>query len=288
MDQTYFAFYSELEEPIVSDYQDLPLTATMSTAAPTDGLWVWGDGVVTDPNKPEGEWAELAQYIRYDLEKQNFYYVQRDDWHKFRSLQKRKIRIASGLFLSKNISNLYPPVIHLPPAIKNILFNSGKIINKSIGFYPFKISIILPKIYRSYDNKNKNYIDHMDGDLKNNLPSNLRPVSAQQNAINSCKNKFSIPGVIFFKRDSVWISMFNYRRKTFNSELAAISWRKYQIKKAIADGVFEQHDLWAFEKRIEAAMLYRKIENLDCHGRKNICHASGLMFDRTTTSSQPL
>ena len=75
MGQATFAFYNE-------QLQELGRTATGSqgggycsgvasvtgqqtTTTISGGLWRWGDGVVTDPSKPDGEWAELGEWIEF-------------------------------------------------------------------------------------------------------------------------------------------------------------------------------------------------------------------------------
>jgi hypothetical protein len=66
---------------------------------------------------------------------------------------------------------------------------------------------------------NKKYIDHIDNNRFNNNVDNLRWATTQENARNSklsCKNKSSVKGVYFHKRDKRWCARIKIDGRTLH------------------------------------------------------------------------
>jgi hypothetical protein len=77
-----------------------------------------------------------------------------------------------------------------------------------------------------------------------------------------------VPGVNFNKRDRKWMGCVFRKSKYFQEELDAIDFRRILLNELVAEGRLEIHDLWAFDKRVEAVFAYRKAENVDAFNRK--------------------
>ena len=77
-----------------------------------------------------------------------------------------------------------------------------------------------------------------------------------------------MPGVSYLKDRKKWIAGISQKHKRFIEELDAIDFRRILLNELIAEGRLEIHDLWAFNKRVEAVFAYRKAENVDAFNRK--------------------
>jgi hypothetical protein len=136
------------------------------------------------------------------------------------------------------------------------------------AYWNRRVHVALMQIYRKYDQKKFPVIDHMDGDPTNNHPSNLRPTTQRQNAINSSGKMYLAPGVTYKTKVRRWVGQFDGKGFNLMEESDAIACRRILLQEAIAKGDLEIHDLWAFDKRVEAAYAYRRANNIDAHGRK--------------------
>jgi hypothetical protein len=224
-----------------------------------------------DPSKPAGEWAELEEWIRFDLAAQRFCF--RDDKKELQDYfdnrtKKNTVDIVPGNFVWQR-KNKKALNVNIPSAIIYKLFTPICHAQRDLrsGFL-VQSHIALLKIYRDYDKKNLPYIDHMNGDSSCNLPSNLRPVTPQQNSINSSKGPWAVPGVSWEKGSKRWQGCLFSKRKNFQEELDAIDFRRISLNELIDEKRLEIHDLWAFDKRVEAVFAYRKAENVDAFNRK--------------------
>lgn len=281
MGQGCFAFYNDqklqFETSSTVNQQSATYTGILSadgletTSTRSDGLWEWGDGVVTDPAKPAGQWAELEEYMRFDLASENFYYrtdnKQIQDYFDNRT-NKNTANIVPGRFLHKNKSK-YASNIGIPQQIMRKLFIPiCHAQRSSSSTFCSQLHIALLKIYRNYDTIKLPYIDHMNGNSFCNLPLNLRPVTPQQNAINKSHGPWCVPGVSYLIGRKQWIAGLFGKKKRFMEELDAIDFRRILLNELITEGRLEIHDLWAFNKRVEAAFAHRKNENVDAFNHK--------------------
>jgi hypothetical protein len=281
MGQGCFAFYNDqklqFETSSTVGQHSATCTGAMSagglqtTSTRSDGLWGWGDGVLTDPAKPAGKWAELEEWIRFHLLAQNFYYradkKELQDYFDNRT-NKTTANIVPGSFLKQRDHNSYKNML-IPREITRRLFTPicGAQRNLSFGFQTLVHTALL-NIYRDYDGERLPLIDHMNGDSSCNLPSNLRPVTRQQNNINKSKGPWAVPGVNFNKRDRRWVGNIFGKGKYFQEEIDAIDFRRILLNELIAEKRLEIHDLWAFNKRVEAVFAHRKAENVDAFNHK--------------------
>jgi len=287
MGQGCFAFYNDqklqFETSSTVGQHSATYTGILSangletTSTRSDGLWGWGDGVLTDPAKPAGKWAELEEWIRFHLLAQNFYYradkKELQDYFNNRT-NKRTADIVPGGFLGEreNRDSLH---ICIPSEIIRRLFIPICHSQRELSYgYTVGTHIALLKIYRDYDSIKLPIIDHMNGNPYCNLPSNLRPVTSQQNSINKSKGPWAVPGVNFNKRDRRWVGYIFGKGKYFQEEIDAIDFRRTLLSEVIAEGRLEIHDLWAFNKRVEAVFAYRKAENVDAFNRKILAYHS--------------
>lgn len=285
MGQATFAFYNE-------HLQELGRTATGSqgggycsgvasvtgqqtTTTISGGLWRWGDGVVTDPSKPEGEWAELAEWIEFDLQAGLFFWRRdkkelQDYCNNRTNLNTAEINPGSYLSHYKLNDRMF---VAIPRLIASRLFTP--IIKSEVNKSNFvtRQHLLLLKIYRYYNSKMLTHIDHMNGDSLCNFPANLRPVTAQQNKINSAK-PWAFPGVSWHKKDKSWRGKLFHISKRFLEELDAASFRRILLQEKIDSGHLEKHDLWAFDKRVEATLAYRQDNNVDAFNRPIQAYAS--------------
>jgi hypothetical protein len=128
--------------------------------------------------------------------------------------------------------------------VKNLI--SGKILkntlNKTTGYYVVKLSkndklkmkLIHVLIAQAFlpNPANKQKVDHIDRDTKNNNIDNLRWVTSSQNRMNSSKssvNTSGFSGVSFCKRYKIWRARImidgKEHSKTFNTIEEAIEYR---------------------------------------------------------------
>lgn len=282
MNQGTFAFYKEelqqagLGSTVSQFSADCTCTASVTgqqtTTTTTGGLWRWGDGVLTDLSKPDGDWAELAEWIEFDLQAGQF--IWRRDKKELQDYYSSRNNLRSSCIIPGNPIARYRReyrhkkiAIFIPREIVGRLFTP--IIPNHVKSTALKTSEhqLLFNIYRNYDSKKLTHIDHMDGDGFCNLPINLRPVTAQQNAINSSKGKWAVPGVRWCKLQKTWKSYLFEKKRSFREELDAIAYRRVLLRKHIAAGHLEEHDLWAFDKRVEVAFAYRRSNNVDAFNR---------------------
>ncbi len=248
-------------------------TGLTTTSTTTDGLWTWGDGVVMDPEKPEGEWAELHEWIRFDLRALLFYYRHdRQDFYKYEQraigVKGKKPNIGPGYYINTHMGPDGSPNIQLPKIIIEHIDTPLFISKQNQSAWSCLAHIALMKIYRNYDKNKLPVIDHMNGNPADNHPSNLRPVTGRQNKINSSKWSWRAPGIFYDKRKKRWLSNLDSKRLSFMEECDAIACRRILLQEAITKGDLEAHDLSAFDKRVEAAYAYRRANNIDAHGRK--------------------
>lgn len=282
MNQGTFAFYDDQMQQAgigstVSGFSasctgTASVTGQQTTTTATGGLWRWGDGVVTDPSNPEGEWAELAEWIHFDQASERFYY-RRDKKEIFEySANRTKLNTAGivpGGFLGTSIHKKKGTIsTYVPIEISRRLFVPIQSYFGKDHSTVFQTHKLLFRLYRQYDSKKLTHIDHMDGDSSCNSVFNLRPVTALQNRINSSKAKWSVPGVNFNFSRRRWESSLYSKYKRFLEEPDAITFRRALLKEEIDKGNLEKHDLWAFDKRVLSAFAYRKENNVDAFNRK--------------------
>lgn len=287
MNQGMFAFYDDQMQQAgigstVSGFSasctgTASVTGQQTTTTTTGGLWRWGDGVVTDPSNPEGKWAELAEWIYFDLQAGKFFW-RRDkkelqDYYANRTKFYRSQIIPGGPIGRSVVHKTKHVLISIPRHITRRLFTPiipDHVKSEQRTLLEHKL---LFNIYRDYDCKKLTHIDHMNGDGLCNLPINLRPVTAQQNKINSAKPGF-FPGVSWNKRSRIWRSVLLAKHKSFCDELDALTFRRVLLREFIANGQLEEHDLWAFDKRVEATLAYRKENNRDAFNRPTVAYSS--------------
>lgn len=287
MNQGMFAFYDDQMQQAglgstVSSFSasctgTASVTGQQTTTTTTGGLWRWGDGVVTNPSNPEGKWAELAEWIEFNLQAGKFFW-RRDkkelqDYYVNRRKAYRSQIIPGGPVARCVVEKSRRVLVCIPNQITKRLFTP--IIPDHVKSHQ-RILLehkLLFNIYRDYDCKKLTHIDHMDGDGYLNLPINLRPVTAQQNKINSAKPGF-FPGISWDKRYKIWVSVVLSKRKCFCEELDAVAFRRVLLRKFIANGQLEEHDLWAFDKRVEVTLAYRRENNVDARNRPTQAYSS--------------
>jgi hypothetical protein len=248
-------------------------TDLVTTSTTTDKLWTWGEGVVTDPEKPEGEWAELHEWMRFEIESRRYYFRRdREDFHRYQHDVNpdgfNRQKIGPGCYLRTMDGNGGISIIWLPRKIVNQIDTPLFAGKSNYGKWQCPVHVCLMRTYRSYDREKYQAIDHMNGDPSDNRPSNLRVVTQRQNRINTSINKWTAPGVKYVKERRCWVGTLVGKHNYFIEESDAISYRRLRLQEAITKGDLEPHDLWAFDKRVEAAYAYRRANNIDAHGRK--------------------